>query len=207
MILKRLAVGAICLLPAASASASVAVDPATAPVASSASIPMPAPVPLAETLTIPIFTPVVLQIDSAVSSKTARRGDKFSLTMISDLVVDGAVVVPLGTKGEGEVVHSAGVGFGGRAGELILAARFLQVGDAHLPLQSFRISKAGANNTAEAIGVAAAAGVVGAVAAMFITGTSAEVAAGQIAVAKTAAVFSLSHPKSIPVSTEGSTTR
>jgi hypothetical protein len=154
-----------------------------------------------------MLTPLVLRIDSAISSKTARRGDRFGLTLEADLIIDQHVLVPKGTKGEGEVVHAAGVGFGGRAGELILAARFLQLGDARLPLQSFRISRAGANNSAEAIGVMAAAGAVGAIAALFITGTSAEVAAGQIAIAKTAAAFSVARPTAIPSPTQESETK
>jgi hypothetical protein len=194
---------AIAALPAAAQQAG-----ATLPVAAPATPDGDAvPAPVIAAPTIPPLTPLVLRIDSAISSKTAHRGDRFGLTLEADLMVDNQVLVPKGTKGEGEVVHAAGVGFGGRAGELILAARFLQVGAARLPLQSFRISKAGASNSAEAIGVMAAAGAVGAVAALFITGTSAEVAAGQIAVAKTAAAFSVAAPSANPSPTEGNDTK
>jgi hypothetical protein len=151
--------------------------------------------PVAHGPIIPALTPITLQMDAAISSKTAKRGDRFGLTMVGDIMVDGVIVVPRGARGEGEVIHSAGVGFGGRAGELIVAARFLRVGDEKLPLQSFRIFKAGANNTAEAIGLMAAAGAVGAVAALFVTGTSAEIGAGQFATAKTAKAFALPTPQ------------
>jgi hypothetical protein len=163
----------------------------------------PGVTPSAGPIVIPALTPVTLKVDDAITSKTARRGDRFSLTMIADIIVDGIVVVPRGARGEGEVVHAAGVGFGGRAGELIVAARFLEVGSERLPLQSFRIFKAGANNSAEAIGLMAAAGVVGAVAAMFVTGTSAEIGAGQFAMAKTTRAFTLPPPAAAPISTEG----
>lgn len=167
------------------------VAPGALPVATPAPAEAPAPPVAADGPIIPALTPVTLQVDATISSKTAKRGDRFGLTMVGDIIVDGAVVVPRGARGEGEVIHSAGVGFGGRAGELIVAARFLQVGGEKLPLQSFRIFKAGANNAAEAIGLMAAAGAVGAVAALFVTGTSAEIGAGQFATAKTAKAFSV----------------
>ncbi len=147
-----------------------------------------------DVLTVPAFSLVSLQVDDAITSKTAKRGDRFAVTMLNEISVDGVVVVPRGSRGEGEVIHSAGTGFGGRAGELLVTARFLMVGGEKLPLQSFRIGKAGVNNTDAAIILAVAAGVVGAVASMFITGTSAEIPAGQIAIAKTAQPFSVPRP-------------
>ncbi|WP_439534510.1 hypothetical protein [Polymorphobacter sp.] len=134
---------------------------------------------------IPAGTPVMLQVDVPLSSKTARRGDRFPLTSLSDIVVDGQVVVPRGAHGEGQVVHSAGTGFGGRPGELLLAARHLMVGGVPLKLLGFRIGKAGANNTAEAL---VATNVVP-LAGLLVTGSSALVSAGQIGTAKTAEAF------------------
>lgn len=206
MVFRGLLTGAalgLAALPAAAQPIGVALPVATPAIPTGDAVPAPA----LPALTIPMLTPLVLRIDTAISSKTAHRGDRFGLTLEADLMVDNQVLVPKGAKGEGEVVHAAGVGFGGRAGELILAARFLQVGDTRLPLQSFRISKAGASNSAEAIGVMAAAGAVGAIAALFITGTSAEVAAGQIAIAKTAAAFSVAAPAANPSPTEGNDTK
>jgi hypothetical protein len=190
-------------VPAAGAATTMASAPVLAAVPPGDIVPPP----VNATPTIPILTPVMLRVDTAISSKTAKRGDRFGLTLAVDLMVDNQVLVPKGTRGEGEVVHAAGVGFGGRAGELILAARFLQLGETRLPLQSFRISKAGANNSAEAIGVMAAAGAVGAIAALFITGTSAEVAAGQIAIAKTAVAFSIAPPAATPSTNQGNHTK
>jgi hypothetical protein len=186
---------AIAVMPTSLAAQPITSPPAsmvaTAPTHSEIAAPAEVPPP-AGTVVVPILTPVALRVDSTISSKTAKRGDRFAITVIAPVIVDGVVVAPTGTRGEGEVVHAAGVGFGGRPGELIVAARFLVIGDRHLPLQSFRLSRAGKNNAAEAIGLVAAAGVIGAVAAMFVTGTSAEIAAGQIALAKTSEPFSFS---------------
>jgi hypothetical protein len=182
-----------CSVPGASEPSDVIIAPV-------ATVPVAAPT---DVLTVPALSLVTLRVDDAITSKTAKRGDRFGVTMLNEISVDGVVVVPRGSRGEGEVVHSAGTGFGGRAGELLVAARFLMVGAEKLPLQSFRIGKAGVNNTDAAVILAVGAGVIGAVASMFITGTSAEIAAGQIAIAKTAQPFSVPRPAAAEDSTKG----
>jgi len=182
-----------CSVPGASEPSAVIIAPVAA-------VPVAAPTGV---LTVPALSLVTLRVDDAITSKTAKRGDRFGVTMLNEISVDGVVVVPRGSRGEGEVVHSAGTGFGGRAGELLVTARFLLVGAEKLPLQSFRISKAGVNNTDAAVILAAGAGVIGAVASMFITGTSAEISAGQIAIAKTAQPFSVPRPAAAEDSTKG----
>jgi hypothetical protein len=162
---------------------------------------------LSDMLVVPALSLVTLQVNDAITSKTAKRGDRFALTMLNEISVDGVVVVPRGSRGEGEVVHAAGTGFGGRPGELLVAARFLMVDGQKLPLQSFRIARAGENNVNTALILAAAGGVIGAVASMFITGTSAEITAGQIAIAKTAQAFSVQRLSTVQVLTKGNTTR
>jgi hypothetical protein len=136
---------------------------------------------------LPAGTLVALRVETEMSSKTAKRGDRFPLSLAADILLDGRVVVPAGARGEGEVVHSAGTGFGGRAGELLLAARYLEIGAARLKLQSFKIAKTGANNTAEAVVLSNVVLPVG----LLITGSSAVVPAGQVATAKTAEAFAL----------------
>jgi len=144
-------------------------------------------VALAEALVIPARTEVVLRVDVEISSKTAKRGDKFPLTLVSDIRVGDYLLVPAGATGEGEVIHSVGKGFGGSAGELLLAARYLNIGASKLKLQSFKIAKTGANNSAEAI----VATNLFLPAGLFVTGSSAVVPAGQVAAAKTAEAFSM----------------
>jgi hypothetical protein len=134
---------------------------------------------------LPAGTLLAIRVEADLSSKSAKRGDRFPLSLAADVVQGGRVVIAAGARGEGEVVHSAGTGFGGRAGELLLAARYLEVGPARLRLNSFKIAKTGANNTAEAIVLSNVALPVG----IFITGSSAVVAAGQVATAKTAEDF------------------
>lgn len=129
---------------------------------------------------IPMNTTVMIQLDAAVSSRTATRGDMFPISLAEPVRLGETEIIPAGIAGEGQVVHSAGTGFGGRAGELIVAARYLMWGDRRIPLRGMRISTAGRNNTAEAI----ALGQLIPLGGFLVTGTSVDLPVGQIAVAR-----------------------
>ncbi len=150
---------------------------------------------------LPEGTRVVIRIEEALSSKTAKRGDRFPISLVEDLSLGGRAVVAAGTMGVGEVIHAAGKGFGGRAGELIVAARYLDVGGRRLPLRGFRINSAGANNTGEAIAASIAIPLAG----LFVTGSSADIAAGQIAEAKTSQSFATDVPSITTTNQQGMT--
>ncbi len=129
---------------------------------------------------LPLGTTIMIQLDAPVSSRTATRGDMFPISLAEPVRIDGVELIPAGITGEGQVVHSAGTGFGGRAGELIVAARYLMWGDRRIPLRGMRISTAGRNNTAEAIAVGQLIPFGG----LFVTGTSVDLPIGQIAIAR-----------------------
>lgn len=89
---------------------------------------------------LPVGTPLTIAVVDAVGSRKSRTGDMFHLRLAEPLVIDGKTVIPAGTSGMGEVIHAAHPKFlKNDAGELILAARYLEIGDQHLPLRSFRI--------------------------------------------------------------------
>lgn len=138
---------------------------------------------------LPALTPLRLRVIGEVSSKTNVKGDKVVIALAEPLVVNGALTIPAGTRGVAEVIHAAKGGMGGKAGELLIAARYLQLGpDVQIPLRSFRLAPiAGKNNEGLATGLTIAGGVAGGIAAMMITGGSARVADGSEAFAKTAA--------------------
>lgn len=70
---------------------------------------------------------VELVIDQPLSSRTSRIGEPFRLRLARPVLDSaGHTLVPAGTAGEGEIIHAAKAGGAGRAGELIVAARFLQ---------------------------------------------------------------------------------
>ena len=174
---------------AALAQVAPAAEPAPPPVAA---VPVVQP---AATLRLDALTPLRLIVVGALSSKTHQRGDKVVIRLAEPLRVTDTLAIPAGTTGVAEVIHSAGGGMGGKPGELLLAARSLDLSaDVRIPLRSFRIAPAmGRNQQGLATGLAIAGGAVGGVAAMVMTGGSARIPDGANAFAKTAA------PVDIPV--------
>lgn len=136
---------------------------------------------------IPAGTLVAIRVDQNLSSGSAKRGDKFPISLMNDLWVGNKIAVPMGTKGVGEVIHASGKGFGGRAGELIVTARYLDYEGRQIHLGHFKLSAAGANNATAALLATAAAPIIG----VFVTGTSAYVGLGQLAQAKITEDFPL----------------
>ena len=170
---------------AAFACAPALADPVTPP----ASTP-PVAAPSVDVGIIPAGTLVALRVDENLSSRTSKRGDHFPITLMNDLWVGNRIAVPAGTKGVGEVIHAAGKGFGGRAGELIVSARYLDYEGRQIRLRHFRLGVAGADNATAALFATVAAPLVG----LFVTGTRATIGLGQFAQAKTAEDFPLSAP-------------
>jgi hypothetical protein len=97
----------------------------------------PAETSASETYVLKADTEIHLRLLAPVASNTHKRGDRFALEVAQPVMVDDVIVVPAGAQGEGEVVHAAKGGFGGRAGELILVSRLLRVGDQTVKLRSF----------------------------------------------------------------------
>jgi hypothetical protein len=129
---------------------------------------------------IPAGTLVSIRVDENLSSGSAKRGDKFQISLMNDLWVGDKIAVPMGTKGVGEVIHASGKGFGGRAGELIVTARYLEHDRRKIRLGHFKLYAAGSDNATTALIATAAAPIIG----IFVTGTSAQIGLGQFAQAK-----------------------
>ncbi|RHW17360.1 hypothetical protein D1610_10305 [Sphingomonas gilva] len=129
---------------------------------------------------LPAKTLVDIEITQALDSKTAKSGDRFTLRLASPIVVAGQTLVPAGVVGEGEVVHAAKARFGGKAGELVLAARFVDCGAVRVPLGYFKFGAAGENRP----GTALAASMVVPFAGLLIAGGEMRVVPGARANAK-----------------------
>jgi hypothetical protein len=125
-------------------------------------------------------TEVPLRLLAPVASNTHKRGDRFALEVARPVMVDGAIVVPAGAQGEGEVVHAAKGGFGGRAGELILVSRFVRVGDQTIKLRSFS-----AGNGEDRVNLAMGLSMV--MVGIFVSGKEIALPAGTNVFAKVAA--------------------
>jgi hypothetical protein len=113
--------------------------------------PEPVPAPADGFVTVPALTPVTVRIETEISSKANKAGDRFAITVVEDVRVADAVVIPAGSVGEGEVIHAARRGMGGKAGELIVAARFVRVGDTEVRLRSFALGAAGQNKSVDSM--------------------------------------------------------
>ena len=94
---------------------------------------------------IPAMTEVQIQVAEPLRSKKARSGDRFRIALAADLTIDGKVVLPAGIPGIGEVIEAKHPKVGKQdPGELILAARYLDLGAKRLPLRSFHLFAVGA---------------------------------------------------------------
>lgn len=106
---------------------------------------------------VPARTVIELEIMQALGSKTSKAGDRFAIRLAEPLVIAGRTVLPAGLTGEGEVVHAAKARWGGKAGELVLAARYLECGarssgvERRIALGYFKFGMAGQSRTAEAL--------------------------------------------------------
>lgn len=177
---------------AATVAASVDVDTAaqSAPAAAPAHVSVtPAPTTHASGAShIPANTAVVLETQQALSSLTLKHGDLFALRLAEPLLIDGVQVLPAGTSGVGQVVHAERARAAGKAGELLLAARYLEHDGQRIALRSFRLGANGVDRTKATLGVAVALGV----AAFLVRGGNIEIPAQTRARALTAQDVDLS---------------
>lgn len=134
---------------------------------------------------IPAGTVVEIQIDSPVNSKTFVTGAWYDISLTQAVMLGDQIAIPAGTKGKGQVVHAAKAGWGGKPGELILAARYLELGEQKIALRGMKMGGVGKNNNAEAL----LAGAVLTPLVFAINGTNANVGQGTLATAKLVADF------------------
>lgn len=133
-------------------------------------------------VTVPALTPVYVRIDEEISSKKHKNGDHFRIFIAEDVRVGGAVVIPAGSEGEGEVIHAARSGAGGKPGELLVTARFVRVGDLEIRLRSFSLGAKGRDRSDESLAAAIVAGPLG----LFVVGGVMIIPRGAVASAKIA---------------------
>lgn len=141
--------------------------------------------------TVPARTVVEIIIDDRLNSRLSSTMQAFAFRLAEPLAVDGRIVAPAGTPGVGEVVHAARARAGGKAGELILAARYLDLDGTRIPLRSLRygpsqgLDNSGAVNAGAMVAAAIlpAASVLG----YLVSGGEVDIPAGTRAHAMTSA--------------------
>lgn len=123
--------------------------------------------------TLPSNTEVWLSLNSSLTSKAAKVGDKFDLTVSRDVMAGDYVVIPRGTQGHGQLSYRTGKGAFGKSAKIEFDLVDVQVGQRFIPLAGhYRIE--GEGNTGAAVGAVVAVGVFGAL----VTGHSATASQG-----------------------------
>jgi hypothetical protein len=154
------------------------VDPATAPVQVSDEAPLViqhAPQSWAAGNVVQQGTPIHLATDVDMSSQDNRVGDRVDLRVLDAVSLNGHTVIPVGTRGVGEVTLVRRKGMWGKSGRLEFRPLYIVLGGRQIPISAHQMTKEkGETGTA---GVVASI-VVLPLAGFFVTGTSARIPRG-----------------------------
>lgn len=169
--------------PAAAAEPAAVAETAAAPAAVPAVVAAPAIAIAAPApgLMLPSYTEVILTPDAEANSKKLREGHTIPMHTVFDVMHNGVVVIPKGTRGMGTVTWRTGKGAFGKSAKMEITFNELTLPNGHrLPLAGTHRQE-GQGNTGAAVGAAIAVGVFGA----FVTGKSAIIPNGQHLMART----------------------
>jgi hypothetical protein len=97
---------------------------------------MPEPAARSVAHVLPLNTTIPLEFEEKVVSGVNARGSTFKMQVTEDIRVDDAVVIPKGTVVFGEVVDSKKAGMLGKAGVLVLSARYVHLDQRDIRLHS-----------------------------------------------------------------------
>lgn len=137
---------------------------------------------------------VELEIIEAITSARHKKGDHFALRLVTALTVGSDVYVPAGTIGVGEIIHASPSRAGGKPGELLLAARYLETSDGRrIPLRAMKLSARGKDHSTAAVTTAMVIGVLG----MLVHGGEIVIPYGTQAMAKLGEDVDLSAPQPV----------
>ena len=120
-------------------------------------------------------TPIHLATDVDMSSQDNRVGDRVDLRVLDAVSLNGHTVIPVGTRGVGEVTLVRRKGMWGKSGRLEFRPLYIVLGGREIPISAHQMTKEhGETGTA---GVVASI-VVLPLAGFFVTGTSARIPRG-----------------------------
>ncbi|RYZ72344.1 MAG: hypothetical protein EOP91_08375 [Lysobacteraceae bacterium] len=140
-------------------------------------------------------TPVTLEILDLLNSAALKRGDKFRIRLATPVLVDDPIMLAAGLEGVGEVVHAERSRSGGKAGELLLAARYLDHEGRQLRLRGLKLGGSGKDNAGAALATSLVVGPF----ALFVRGGEIEVPAGTLVQARIADDTTLPLARQSPV--------
>lgn len=159
----------------------------------------------ASPMTLAAGSLIEIRIDEAVNSKTHKTGDWYAISLSQPVMSGEVVLIPAGTTGRGQVVHSAKSGWGGKAGELILAARYLEYHGRQVALRGMKLGGVGGNNEGLAFAATVAGGLVAMPLVFALNGKNADIAAGTLATAKLSADMDAASLAAVPAAAAAST--
>jgi hypothetical protein len=120
-------------------------------------------------------TPIHLATEVDLSSQENRVGDRVDLRVLDAVSLNGHTVIPVGTRGVGEVTLVRRKGMWGKSGRLEFRPLYIVLGGREIPISAHQMTKEhGETGTA---GVVASI-VVLPLAGFFVTGTSARIPRG-----------------------------
>lgn len=117
---------------------------------------------------LPANTQVDVTLNSEVSSKKMRQGDRFAVSVSHDVMLGNYVVIPRGTRGNGHISYRTGKGAFGKSAKMEIEITDLDLNGRSIPV-SGKFRQEGQGNTGATVGTAVAVGVFSA----FVTGRSA----------------------------------
>lgn len=125
--------------------------------------------------TFPLVPNTLFELETVdtISSRHSHAGNFFGLRLREPLRYGAVELVPAGTMVRGQVTHASENRFGGMAGELVLAARYVQLPQGRIRLRA-SIGASGKANTGGAATARVLFGIVGG----FVQGKDKELPAG-----------------------------
>lgn len=107
---------------------------------------------------IPVGTMFPVRLLNRISSAHARVGDVFQIQVLQDVVIDGAVVIPVGSIGQGRVTEANAAGGWGKGGKLRIALDYVMSIDGQpVPIEA---NEQTAGRDQEVIGAGTVVGLV-----------------------------------------------
>lgn len=142
-------------------------------------------------IVLPPNTEVVVTPNDTVTTKgrLVKEGFKFPISVVFDVMHEGYVVLPKGTRGEGTVTWKTDKGAFGKSGKMEVSFNWLELGGRRIALTGSHRQE-GEGNTGATVGAVVAVGPFGA----FVTGRSASIVNGQQLRARTAEPLAFSVP-------------
>jgi len=140
-------------------------------------------------VTLPRNSMIVLEATDQANSGKLRVGSKLNLSVVYDVKIGNAVLIPAGTRAEAEVSWRTGRGAFGKSGKIEFDLKRLYIGDRATPLSGhYRVEGHGAP------WAAAATMLVAGWPGIFVTGHSARIEQGRQFIAYTTEPLMISVP-------------